>query len=110
MGEFNNEFNKMIVMHENEFHLRLYDFLFGSLTDEERADEDVLRSELEIWFETLRWAEGVDGVLVWYGKYGVSPTKLVWLDDADIFAEHALSILKEEVTNYAKAANNATQR
>jgi hypothetical protein len=105
-----SEFTKMIVMHEDEFYMRLGDFLFGSLTDEERADENVLRSELEIWFETLRWAEGVDGVLIWYGKYGVSPTKLVWLDDADIFAEHALSILKEEVTNYAKATNKSSQR
>jgi hypothetical protein len=27
-----------------------------------------------------------------------------------VFVEHALNILKEEVTNYAQAANNATQR
>ena len=105
-----SEFTKMIVMHENEFHTRLLDFVFGALTDEERADEDVLRSELEIWFETLKWSEGVDGVLIWHGSYGVAPTKLVWLDDASLFAEHALEILKEEVTNYAQAANNTTQR
>ena len=106
-----SEFTKMIVMHENEFYTRLSDFLLGALTDEERADEDVLRSELELWFETLKWAEGVDGVLVWYGKYGVAPTKLVWLDDADLFAEHALKMLKgAEVTDYAQAANNTPER
>jgi len=101
-----SEFTKMIVMHENEFYTRLLDFVFGSLTDEELADEDILRSELELWFETLKWSEGVDGVLILHGSYGVAPTKLVWLDDADLFAEHALKILKEEVTNYAQAANN----
>jgi hypothetical protein len=102
-----SEFTKMIVMHENEFYTRLLDFVFGSLTDEERADEDILRGELELWFETLKWSEGVDGVLIWHGGYGVAPTKLVWLDDADLFAEHALKILKDaEVTNYAQAANN----
>jgi len=105
-----SEFTKMIVMSENEFYTRLLDFVFGALTDEERDDEDVLRSELEMWFETLKWAEGVDGILVWYGKYGTMPEKLVWLDDASLFAEKALEILKEEVTNYAQAANNTPER
>jgi len=106
-----SEFTKMIVMSESEFYMRLSDFVFGALTDEEWADEDILRSELEIWFETLKWSEGVDGVLIWHGSYGVAPIKLVWLDDADLFAEHALKILKDaEVINYAQAANNTTQR
>ena len=105
-----SEFTKMIVMSESEFYTRLSDFVFGALTDEERADEDVLRSELEIWFETLNWSEGVDGILVWHGKYGTMPEKLVWLDDANLFAEKALEILKEEVINYAQDANNTAQR
>ena len=105
-----SEFTKMIVMHEDEFYMRLLDFLFGSLTDEERTDEDILRSELELWFETLKWSENTDGILVWHGKYGTMPEKLVWLDDASLFAEKALEFLKEEVTNYAQAANNTAQR
>jgi hypothetical protein len=105
------EFTKMIVMHENEFYTRLLDFVYGALTDEERADKDILQGQLETWFEMLEWSEGVDGILVWHGKYGTMPEKLVWLDDANLFAEYALRILKDaEVTNYAQTTNNTAHR
>ena len=104
-----SEFTKMIVMQEREFRTRIYDH-FGSLTDEERADIEVLKGEFYALFEMLCWMENVDGILVWCGEYGVAPERLIWLDEADLFVEKALEILKEEVTNYAKAANNATQR
>jgi hypothetical protein len=103
------EFTKMIVMHEREFRMRIYDY-FDSLTDEERADIDFLRGEFSALFEMLCWMEKVDGILVWYGEYGVTPERLVWLDEADLFAEKALEILKEEVTNYAQATNQATNK
>jgi hypothetical protein len=104
-----SEFTKMIVMHEREFRIRIYDH-FWSLTDEECASIEVLRDELSAFFEMLCWMEKVDGILVWCGEYGVTPERLIWLDDADLFTEKALEVLKEEVTNYAKAANKSSQR
>jgi hypothetical protein len=104
-----SEFTKMIVMHEREFRTRIYDH-FGSPTDEECTSSEVLKDEFYALFEMLCWMEDVDGILVWCGEYGVMPERLIWLDDADLFAEKALEVIKEEVINYVQAANKSSQR